>query len=244
MAQTSSPRSSALAALTRPGHRRIVALRYLLASVLTLCAGVIALQSATEHPHVVVFTRDVPAGTELSAGDVELRRVPESFVPPQALTTIEGVEGSVTVAAAGAGEIVTPSRTLAPGLAHALVSNTIAGEDSPSAHSSARLVPISLANADIIPLLHHGDTVDVLSHESEVKEDDSSPPDAAVIAAGGKVVTTHLKAKDAGSRSPATILLAMDREAAHRVASASLTRPLTVVITGDRASVSAGARAF
>ena len=105
--------------------------------------------------------------------------------------------------------------------------------------AAARMIPVKLAEPDIIPHLHHGDTVDVVtavdaaSSPSDVGEGEApTAPTARVIATGGRVVSTS---SAEGEASSSTVLLALPHDHANDVAAASLSQPLTVVIVGDRA---------
>ena len=71
--------------LSTPGRGRTLILRRGLAGALVLAAGLSAAASVREHPQVYVFARDVPAGSVVGDGDVELRRVPKEVIPAAAL---------------------------------------------------------------------------------------------------------------------------------------------------------------
>ena len=89
--------------------------------------------------------------------------------------------------------------------------------------SSARLVPVRPADASVGSILREGDVVDVLS------------PDSVVLARGAIVALTAGLSpatgplSGAGSAS-APILLAMDEQAAHRVAAVGLDSALALVL--------------
>ncbi|MDK4294680.1 SAF domain-containing protein [Corynebacterium accolens] len=71
--------------LRTPGHRRGVLVRRAIALVLLIAALASAVSRAKELPQVLVFSHDLPAGTELSASDVSLERLPSSSIPSSAL---------------------------------------------------------------------------------------------------------------------------------------------------------------
>ena len=200
-----------------PGHRRSLLLRRLLAAALVLAAVVSVVRSATaEHPRIVVFAQAVAAGASLGEDDVMLRSVPADLIPDSALTDPQQAIGLVATAAADAGEPVTGSRLIGPELINALVG---LGDEGPS---SATMVPVTLADPDVATLLRHGDTVSIVTVAAEGTE-------PVMVADGARVI---LAGADAGSES---LLVALGNEAAERVAAASLTSPLAVVLTGDRA---------
>ena len=218
--------------LRTPGHRRGVVVRRAIAVALLIAALASALSAAKELPRVPVFSRDLPAGAELALADVDLARLPASSIPDSAVAAKpEELTGRVITAAAGKGEVVTDARLLGEDL----VSSLVGGSEA----AAARMIPVKLAEPDIIPHLHHGDTVDVVtavdaaSSPSDVGEGEApTTPTARVIATGGRVVSTS---SAEGEASSSTVLLALPHDHANDVAAASLSQPLTVVIVGDRA---------
>lgn len=218
--------------LRTPGHRRGVVVRRAIAVALLIAALASALSAAKELPRVPVFSRDLPAGAELALADVDLARLPSSSIPDSAVAAKpEELTGRVITAAAGKGEVITDARLLG----EELVSSLVGGSED----AAARMIPVKLAEPDIIPHLHHGDTVDVVtavdaaSSPSDVGEGEApTAPTARVIATGGRVVSPS---SAEGEASSSTVLLALPHDHANDVAAASLSQPLTVVIVGDRA---------
>ena len=218
--------------LRTPGHRRGVVVRRAIAVALLIAALASALSAAKELPRVPVFSRDLPAGAELALADVDLARLPSSSIPDSAVAAKpEELTGRVITAAAGKGEVITDARLLG----EELVSSLVGGSED----AAARMIPVKLAEPDIIPHLHHGDTVDLVtavdaaSSPSDVGEGEApTAPTARVIATGGRVVSTS---SAEGEASSSTVLLALPHDHANDVAAASLSQPLTVVIVGDRA---------
>lgn len=182
----------------QPGWRRTQFLRRVVAAALVLLAGALWLHGEDTVP-VMVATRDLPAGHVLTAGDTRLAKVPPKWVPSQ--TTLE-VEGATVVSAVARGEVLTLPRMVHEGTAADLLDN----ED-------ATLVPITLLNKEVIPLLRYGDTVAVLSSA----EDGS----AVVIAQGARVVV---------AQEGASILVALPHREAAAVAAAGLNTPLAITI--------------
>lgn len=209
--------------LRTPGHRRGVVVRRAIAVALLIAALASALSAAKELPRVPVFSRDLPAGAELALADVDLARLPASSIPDSALTAKpEDLSGRVITAAANKGEVITDARLLGEDLVSSLVGGTGA--------EAGRMIPVKLAEPDIIPHLHHGDTVDVVTAVEARAA--AATPTARVIASGGRVVSTS---SPEGEASSSTVLLALPQDHANDVAAASLSQPLTVVIVGDRA---------
>ena len=209
--------------LRTPGHRRGVLVRRAIAVALLIAALASALSAAKELPRVPVFSRDLPAGAELGLADVDLARLPASSIPDSALAAKpEDLSGRVITAAANKGEVITDARLLGEDLVSSLVGGTGA--------EAGRMIPVKLAEPDIIPHLHHGDTVDVVTAVEAGAA--AATPTARVIASGGRVVSTS---SPEGEASSSTVLLALPQDHANDVAAASLSQPLTVVIVGDRA---------
>lgn len=215
--------------MATPGHPRATLLKKLVSGALVVAAGLVGLSGWKENPRVPVFAREVAAGQELAAEDIEWRSLPRDAIPAGVAAETDPAElaGRVVVAAGSAGEVVTESRLLGEELTHAL------GE---SAGQDYHLVPIKLAEPDIAVLLTHGDTVSVVSNGGTGDGGEPAGPGAAetVVAQEGKIVSTAAAGETTGSQA-ATILIALPAPAAKKVAAASLSYPLTVVVTGDRA---------
>lgn len=265
--------------LRTPGHQRSVLLRRILAMLLVCAAAILALHSRSNDPKVVVFTGALEAGQMITINDIKLQERPESYTPEGAFTATEDVLGTVAVSAAQPGEVVTSARFISSELTATLVhgknSDEITGEKSGEPGlESVHMVPISLADPEIIPLLNHGDTVSVITEDASGNSQTSFGADHrdaergaengpgldavdhagidharnsispysggpgqiesnTVIAKGARVILAR-EATSAGNR--ATVMLALPASAAQRVAVASLASPLTVVLTGERAT--------
>lgn len=247
--------------------------------LLVCAAAILALHSRSNDPKVVVFTGALEAGQMITINDIKLQERPESYTPEGAFTATEDVLGTVAVSAAQPGEVVTSARFISSELTATLVhgknSDEITGEKSGEPGlESVHMVPISLADPEIIPLLNHGDTVSVITEDASGNSQTSFGADHrdaergaengpgldavdhagidharnsispysggpgqiesnTVIAKGARVILAR-EATSAGNR--ATVMLALPASAAQRVAVASLASPLTVVLTGERAT--------
>lgn len=223
-------RFRALASTLRtPGHRRSMLVRRLLALALLGAAALSILSSRSQQPETIVFARDVAAGSLLRPGDLALRRLPRAAVPESALHDDPAdYEGRVVVAAAAQGEVLTPSRVLGEELVADLLPSPPGG-----AGARAHLVPVKLAEPDIIPHLHHGDEVDVVTAAPV-----EGAGQATVVAPGGRIATTGT---GEGREKSSTVVLVLPESLAVAVAAASLNQPLTVVIVGERATGGAAA---
>lgn len=247
--------------------------------LLVCAAAILALHSRSNDPKVVVFTGAVEAGQMITINDIELQERPESYTPEGAFNATEDVLGTVAISAAQPGEVVTNARFISSELTATLVhgknSDEVTSEKSGEPDlESVHMVPISLADPEIIPLLNHGDTVSVITEDAsgnsqtsfgadhrdaergietgpgldavdhagiDQARDSISPYSGGpgqiksntVIAEGARVILAR-EATSAGNR--ATVMLALPASAAQRVAVASLASPLTVVLTGERAT--------
>lgn len=190
-----------------PGYRRAVVLRRSAAAALLACAAASALlnRSSTD-PGVVVFARDVAPGEVVEADDLAVRALPEEFVPSSALGAVDDAAGHIVASHAAAGEVVTATRLIGPDLVGALV-----GERA----SEFTMVPVKLADPDIIPMLHHGDRVSVVTAGDGVPR---------TVAESGIVIVSPEEETGSG------VLLLLRHEDASAVAAASLTSPLAVVV--------------
>ena len=201
-----------LDALREPGYRRSVLLRRAAAAALLAAAALNAAANRAADPLVVTFAQPADAGQVLQDADVELRRLPQEAIPDNALREVDAAAGHIVAAAASRGEVVTTTRLVGPDLARELVP---AG-----AAETYSMVPVALAEPDIIPMLHHGATVDVVT----VSADGTHPE---TIAAGGRVALTG------ADGSEGTVMLLLKDSQAAAVAAASLSTPLTVLLGGE-----------
>lgn len=207
-----SPRflNTTLATLRTPGWHRSVLLRRAAALFLVLAAGVTAVTSTRDKdPHLAVLVRDIAAGEVVTDTDFDLVPVPDQLHPEGAVTDPAAVADQVAATVLRAGTVATDVNFIGQRLVDDLLGNT--GEP-------GNLVPLKLAEPDVIALLRHGETVTVVSH-------DGDSPQPVVIAEGARVVST-------GTDDADTVLLALPESAARQVAATALTAPLAVVLTG------------
>lgn len=211
--------------LSTPGWRRARDLRRVAAFTLFIIAIALTFHSVADtNSHTFVAARDISAGSEITPDDISVVPVPEIVRPEGTFQSEDQIVGSIAVTTIRKKEVITASRVLGNELTSELVSsNTIGREDDPPT-----MVPVVVADSTIIPLLHHGDTVNIVSQT----QNEDSP---RVIAAGGRVVSAGNTNENETTKNNSTILVALPQSAAHSVAGASLNSPLTVVITGPRA---------
>ncbi|GAB3717210.1 SAF domain-containing protein [Amycolatopsis oliviviridis] len=185
-----------------------------------LLSGLVALflpASARGEPGVatVVSARDLPAGSLLRAGDVEVVDLPDDVRPQGTTGQRSSVEGRMLIGAARAGEPLTDVR---------LLDAAIPGSGDPESST----VPVRLADAGVAELLRPGQRVDVVA-AAEAGREASVLASAAVVAAVGEQDTREPKATGAGSKGP-LVLLSLPSAIATRVAATSLERSITVTL--------------
>ena len=199
----------------RPDWSRTLAARRLAAGALVILAAVLALRSDPDgdRTEIVVATRDLASGVELTADDVRLENRTAATVPDGAQSDIEAVVGATLAGPARRGEVLTDVRVLGPRLAE-----SVAGPD-------ARIVPLPLADTALLDLVRPGDVVDVLAAGAEGIGADARPQ---VVATDAVVVLVSEKPKGAGGGSDRVVLVAVGAHAANDVAAAALLQTVTL----------------
>jgi Flp pilus assembly protein CpaB len=149
----------------RPDWTRTLAARRFVAGALVILAAVIALRSDPDgdRTEIVVATRDLASGVELTADDVRLENRTAATVPEGAQSDVDAVVGATLAGPARRGEVLTDVRVLGPRLAE-----SVAGPD-------ARIVPLPLADSALLDLVRPGDVVDVLAAGVEGSSTDARP---------------------------------------------------------------------
>lgn len=208
---------SRLAGVLRPDWSRTLAARRTLAGGLVLLAAVAAWRDdpRADQADVVVTTRDLAPGTELTADDVQVETRPTSSLPDGSHTDAALVIGTTLAGPARRGEVVTDVRLLGPRLAE-----STAGPD-------ARIVPLSLADAALVDLVRPGDVVDIVAAPTSADAESS----ARLIATDAVVVL--VSAKENGTvRGGAgrVVLVALPAAAAKTVAGTALVQAITLTL--------------
>ncbi len=202
-------------AALRPDWSRTVTARRIAAGALVILAAVVALRS---DPHgdrieIVVATRDLASGVELTADDVRLESRTAATVPDGSQSNVDAVIGATLAGPARRGEVLTDVRVLGPRLAE-----SVAGPD-------ARIVPLPLADSALLDLVRPGDVVDVLAAATSDTGVDARPQ---LVATDAVVVLVSEKPKGAASGSDRVVLVALPAHAANDVAAAALTQTVTL----------------
>jgi Flp pilus assembly protein CpaB len=204
--------TSRLLAALRPDWSRTLAARRVAAGALVILAAVAALRSDPQgdRMEIVVATRDLAPGVELTADDLRLENRSSATVPDGSQSDVGAVIGATLAGPARRGEVLTDVRVLGPRLAE-----SVAGHD-------ARIVPLPLADSGLLDLVRPGDVVDVLAAGSDA---DAQPQ---LVATDAVVVLVSEKPKGAGSGSDRVVLVALPAHAANVAAAAALVQTVTL----------------
>ncbi|WP_433180861.1 SAF domain-containing protein [Actinoallomurus sp. CA-150999] len=186
-------------------HRRLIAAG--------LAAGAAAFGLAAARPHprgvpVLVAARDLPAGATLGAADVGVRALPARAVPDGA---VRQAAGRTLTGPIRRGEPLTDVRLRGGTLLDGADPGTVA-------------IPVRLADAAVVRLLHAGDRVDLLAARAE------GPLPARTVAAGVPVVAVPRPGPDPDEG--ALIVLRTGRAQAAAIARAAVDSRLSVSIVG------------
>ena len=189
-----------------PSWRRTLRLRRAAAAVLAGTALVLiaAPRAGPSGVKVLVAAVELPGGSTVRASDLAVRHWPADLVPTGTLHDPEEAAGRVLVGAAHPGEPLTNVRLVGAG----------------PVPSGASAVPVRIADAAVATLLVPGTRVDVVT----IGPHDEHP---AVLAGDAPVLAVLAEEKGARGR---LVLVAMSRDAATRVASATLTDQVTITL--------------
>jgi pilus assembly protein CpaB len=197
-------------------------LRFVVAAVCCGLAASAAASAARPAPPatvpVVVTTREVPAGTSLAAGDVEVLRVAAELAP-EALRTADDAVGR------------TASVRLSPGTA--LQPSLVAAGDLAAAAPEGKVVSAVRLDPAVSRLLAAGDRVDLLVAVDETGAPDTPDPylarGAVVVPGRGEEPTGGLLGSAASTEQDVT-LVAVRPEEAERLASVAGWGTVTAVL--------------
>jgi pilus assembly protein CpaB len=112
----------------------------------------------TNQSSVLVAKEDIPRGVAIDANKLEVKIIPNQFVQPQAVTSLDRISGMVTIAPVSKGEQLTLSKLVFPkqaGMGGGLAEVTPTGK---------RAITISVDNlATLAGMIKPGDYVDIIS---------------------------------------------------------------------------------
>lgn len=164
---------------------------------------------------VAVADASLPGGHAVTADDLRMVRVPTRFVPEQAITDPATVVGRSLVAPVTRGQVLTAVSVVRP--------------RPDAADDGLVTTPLRLADPDVVGLLAVGDVVDVIAA-------DPRTGNSAVVAEQVRIVAIPrtadgggpLGTQAAGGEEGRLVLVAVTPEVATELASAAVSRRLTV----------------
>jgi len=214
MLETDTPATPARRTRARRAVRRaVLARRRPLAAVCLALAVVTGVHAARPDPGstvaVTVAVRDLPSGTVLAADDLVVRRYPSAVAP---VGTATGALGRTLAAPVRAGEPVTDVRLVSPSLA--------------AGYPGRVLVPVRVADADVVSLVRVGDEVDVVAADPRRGE-------AFAVAVGVPIVALPATAADTTGAAPLSgrlVVVAALPSEVDRIAGAAASDLLSLVL--------------
>lgn len=189
--------------------------RRLLAAGLAAAAVALALHAAEPSPPatvpMVVAARDLPGGTRLSAGDLEVANALGATVPDGVLRDTAGAEGRLLAGPVRAGEPVTDVRLLGPSLLDGWGEGLVAS-------------PVRIADPGVLELVRPGDRLDLIA----VPADGTAA--AAVVASQVPLLTIPPRGESGALAEGALLIVAVTPEQGTALAEAAVTSRLSVVL--------------
>jgi Flp pilus assembly protein CpaB len=199
----------------RAVRRAVLARRRPLAAVCLALAVVAGVRAARPAPPptvvVTVAARDLASGTVLAADDLVVRHYPAAVAP---LGSAAGAVGRTLAGPVRAGEPVTDVRLVSPSLA--------------AGYPGRVLVPVRVADADVVSLVRVGDEVDVVAADPRHGE-------AFAVAVGVPVVALPTTTTDATGAAPLSgrlVVVAALPSEVDRIAGAAAADLLSLVVKG------------
>lgn len=194
-------------------RRALLVRRRGLAAVAAAVAVALGLQAtsprAAPTATVVAATRDLPAGSLVTAGDVAVRSLPPEAVPAGAVVSAAALLGRTTAGPVREGEVMTDVR---------VVSGTIL-----DGYPGRVAAPVRIADAGAVALLRVGDTVDVVAADPQGRRE-------AVTVAERAAVVALPRAGDSALASGGLVVLAVTADTARSLAAAAVSGYLSVVL--------------
>lgn len=207
-------------------RRAILIRRRSLAALLVAAATAAGLQAVAAPPPatvpVVVAARDLPAGATLTGDDLERASWPVDLAPADRRGAVADLEGGELVSAVAAGDPVTGTRLLGPGLAKASPGLTA--------------LPLRLPDPGVVELVRPGDRIDLIATDPA---DGSSRPiasDVLVLAVpasdtAGSWSGAEMSAGSASRPSGSLVVVGVAPATALTLSGAALTDFLTVAFS-------------
>ena len=199
----------------QPDWVHSVRTRRIIAALLVLLAAAAALRSdpAGAHRPAVVASRDLDAGTALTAADVRVENRPAATLPDGTQADAGTVVGALPAGPVRRGEVITDLRLLGPHLTEA------------AAGPGARVVPLQLAQSAMLDVVRHGDVVDIVA--APKSEAGGNP---RIVATDAVVVLISPDSGGIGGSGDRVVLVALPAVAATAVAAATLVHTITLTL--------------
>ncbi len=181
----------------------------MLAAVATVLTGLAAIAPPTPPTTAVVRTRAaMSAGTVLRAEDVQTLALPAESVPDAALTDAAVVVGR---------------RLAGPVSAHQVLTSAGLVSERTASGPGRVLVPVRIADPEVVALLRTGEEVDVLAADGQSGK-------TRTVAPGARVVSVPVADSDVGQpTSGALVILDVDTGSVAGLTRAPTTSTLTVI---------------
>lgn len=180
-----------------------------------LAAGAVAAGLTVVAPEpaagqlVLRAAADLPAGTPLTAAHLAPDRLPPAGLPDGAVASLDAAVGRLLAAPVRRGEVLTDLRLAGAGLLTGAAPGRVA-------------VPVRLADAASVALLHAGDRIDVLAASS------TGGPAARLVATGAEVLAVPTAVSDGGEG--ALVVLSETPDVAAKLAAAALSSRLSFTL--------------
>ncbi len=225
--------------LTRTHRQLLAALLVGVAALLTISLVRPAAPSTTP---ILVASRTLPAGHALTDGDLLSTPWPDSIGEPPATAELDQLRGRVTAGPVAAGEPVSLTRVVGPGL----LELTGSASADPTGFVAA---PVRLADAGQAALIRPGDIVDVIAaraidgggQSADLVASDVRVITIAAEAGGGSSLLSSSGDSTSASSEPGNlIVLAVTSAVATELAAAATRSRLSVVLKPSATPTTSG----
>jgi Flp pilus assembly protein CpaB len=170
-------------------------------AVLVLARSVMAPQPTTRE--LLVASRDLPSGTVLAEGDLEVAKFALDTVPPGAVAPEVPPIGRVLAAPLGQGEALTHLR--------------LVGDSLLSGYPDLAITPVRVADVETLQLLDIGTRIDLLATDPGTGTVETLASHVQVVA------IPHTESLSTAPGSGGLLLVAVSPDAANRIAAATVT---------------------
>jgi Flp pilus assembly protein CpaB len=185
-----------------------------------VATGLLALSDpAPAGTAVLVASRDLAAGTVLTAPDLRIDARPPADLPNGTLTSTRDVVGRVLASGARGGEVLTDVRLVGPSLVDTLAPGQVA-------------VPVRIADAAVVALVSPGAHVDVLVAVEGGGPAQTVVTDATVLAIPASTGSGGLLGSTSDDGRGGLVVLGAGGQDARALAGAGAQGPLSLTLRG------------